>query len=851
MDKTALVQKVAELFRVSGCKVDISVKINHREIDIRAEETQGLARKIILIECADYATNVGVDKVQEDIRKLRSAKEQLKDNAVLMHIARIGYTPDAMGYMTESGILAYSLNDLEAKLINFDAYIDFIEKEPLRQTILQEYQPNDIHYDHNAEHALNSIDFLDEWLSGGHKWLTLLGDYGVGKSWTLRRFLYYLIEKYKKEPSNSILPFFIPLHQFTKAFDFGNLMNRTLHLFGLSGVHFSAFEYLMQKGKILFLFDAFDEMAQHLSRDIIRENLKELLVGVSTNSRAIMTSRPNYFDSRSERFLVVEKDGLMQWHPLDQKEFQRQNIISRSIKGKLAQSQFARINDLSIEQRKRLFRIVLGANSPAYKKLIELFTKYDLEKEAQRPVIARLLTTVAETLATGKTVKTIDGYDLLPDDLKQLNQAKIFEIVIYNLLQRDHGIGPLKAAHRLRFLRTFALYLQRSGGDSFAEPHEIKEIVRRLFKYELDNTDTPAQLLENYYRTCRRHSGLTTERQFSGTSGNIDFPVDESDNEARVGFSHNSLREYLVAEAFVDYILDDNSYPDLLTVSVTSLIADFVVLKAEYEPEIITKLSQKYLNSQESRLKEKLFRLIFQFIQSDSQKYLPMLGNPPMIQNIDLSGLDLSTLPLAHANITGCIALETDFRKSDLKKTIFKDTIIEKVTFDEAMLIEADFRETEIISIYVYDEFDTETSSVLFGRDARQWLYSKGALVHPISDLNPLMGKPWYEAAREVTKTLEHSIAGTHQDVALYKGIKLNQREFAKNFVEYLMKKNILEKIVKSDKGPGWVVKVNPHYRHVINSFCNDGKISPELEPFFKKHLPRDAEIGDAMPRSS
>ena len=73
MDRTNLVEKVASLFRISGYKVDTSVIINHREIDVRAEETQGLVRKIILIECADFTRNVPVDKITYDILKLKAA----------------------------------------------------------------------------------------------------------------------------------------------------------------------------------------------------------------------------------------------------------------------------------------------------------------------------------------------------------------------------------------------------------------------------------------------------------------------------------------------------------------------------------------------------------------------------------------------------------------------------------------------------------------------------------------------------------------------------------------------------------------------------------------------------------
>ena len=104
MDKTELVAKIAHLFQMTKHDVQTSVSINSREIDIRATETLGIVRKIILIECAEYSRAVGVDKLQLDIRKLDAAKELLKDRAVLMHVSEHGYTKDAYGYANERGI---------------------------------------------------------------------------------------------------------------------------------------------------------------------------------------------------------------------------------------------------------------------------------------------------------------------------------------------------------------------------------------------------------------------------------------------------------------------------------------------------------------------------------------------------------------------------------------------------------------------------------------------------------------------------------------------------------------------------------------------------------------------------
>jgi hypothetical protein len=841
MDKTELVAKVSNLFRITGHKVDTSVKINHREIDVRAEETQGLVRKIILIECADYNKPVGVQKIQDDFQKLRSAKEALKDNAVIMHVSTNGYTSDASGYALENGIPAFHIQDLSNQLINFDDYVHAVENDKIRSIIIREYQPNKIYFEQSPGSSRGALTFLKKWLNSDIQWITLLGDYGVGKSWTLKRFLYELIEAYKGNPVDTPLPFYIPLQNFTKAFDFQNLILRTFQLYGLGGVYYSAFEYLMFEGKIVFLLDSFDEMAQHLSRDVIRENLKELLICLGHNSKAIMASRPNYFEGRAERLLVVEKNGTIEWHPLDKAEQARMNALSRSIRDSLAKTKFARIHDLSIEQRKKLFQIVLGKDSLAYQRLIQLLDQFqNLGNMSQRAVIARLLTTVAETLAYEKEAVTIDGVPLLPEHVQNINQAKIFEIVVHNLLHRDMNIGSLGATKRLFFLRSFALYLQRMGHSAFASPEEIRKFVQDIFNDDLRKSDMPQQLLENYYRTCRRHSGLTTEGQFRDTSGIIDMPVDELDAESRVGFSHNSLREYLVSEAFADFLENDKLYPFMDEVVISDLIGDFFICLTEYKEELINHLSNKFKNNENQKVKEILFKFIYYFIRKDRNTFISLLGKPPYISDLDISGFDLSGLPLRDGEMSNCLALDTDFRKSDLKSASFDNTILENVMFDDAVLTDADFTKAEIISIYVFDEFDSGTSSLLKGRNARQWLFSHGAKVYPLNDLNPFMGMPWYESAREVTRTLEHRIAGTHQDVSLSKGTRKEYRLFAREFVSFLMAKKILKKIVKSKTGPGYVIKVNPDNRQLIHDFSREGKISSKIKPFFDKYIPEE-----------
>ena len=216
-----------------------------------------------------------------------------------------------------------------------------------------------------------------------------------------------------------------------------------------------------------------------------------------------------------------------------------------------------------------------------------------------------------------------------------------------------------------------------------------------------------------------------------------------------------------------------------------------------------------------------------------------MLGTPCAISGIDISELSFAGLPIRGARFTDCVAYDTDFQQADLRGASFDHSILESARFDGASLENADFERAEVVSIFVYDQFDSKTSAVLTNLQARQWLYSKGAKVQPTEDLNPYLGQPWYDAAREVTRTLQARIAGTHQATSLAKGTRIERghREFAKEFVEYLSKKNILTFVVKSKKTTGSVVKVNPIYRDIVDKFADKGIIDDRLKPFFRKHL--------------
>jgi hypothetical protein len=844
MDKTELVRRVSELMALADHDVKPGTDVNLREIDVVAIERFGIARKYIFIECADYANPVGIDKLQTDIRKLRAAQEEYPYSSHLMHVAANGYTQKAQAYALKERIDAFPFDLLVTRLMNFDGYVASIESDPLRPVILEEYQPTQLHTDGSKRDRKAALKYIKQWLDGDQSWLTVLGDYGVGKSWMLKRLLYDLVEDYKKSPFIKPVPLFVPLQKFNKSFDFESLVTTTLQNAGVTTVNYKAFGYLASIGRVIFLLDSFDEMAQNIRPQIIRENLATLLVGVSNGSKAILTSRPTYFESRAERLVAVETESGLVWEELDRIEEERRTHVAQLISNRLSATTYARLNDLTKSQRLALFNRVLANKPAARRKLQELYERFEsLEGVSQRAVIARLLTTVAETLADGVSNESAEGQErLIPEDLKTLNEAKIFDIVIRNLLFRDNTFGGLKASQRRHFLRSFAVRLQQPDRSLFAAPDEVRDLVKTLFQTVLNRSDTPSADLENFYRACRRHSGLTTQRQYLDTSGAIDTPVDERDTDSPVGFSHNSLREFLVADSIADHLLRDGVYDGLHTAQITEAVSGFVVGLAEYDAALSVRGRELFGSAESSSMRQWLFKILYGFIRNDAVD-VSFLGSPARLQDIDLAGIDLSVLDLSRAKFDGALLLETDLRGSNLRDASFKGALLERVQFDGAALDGCDFREAEVLSIYVNDTFIRGTIAVLEGREAAQWLFSSGALVADVEYLNPYLGRPWYVAAREVADSLSSRLAGTHRKKGLVRGTKMRDRGLATEFTDYLLKRGILVAVIRKARGGGdTVVQVHPDHRSLISQLAEHGTITKELEPFFIEFINQEKE---------
>jgi len=161
-----------------------------------------------------------------------------------------------------------------------------------------------------------SLDaYIDGWLKErGKMHISLLGEFGSGKTWFCRHYAYRQLECYLEDPANERLPLLITLRAFAKAMTAQQLINDALleqYRLPLVGSAFEVFQEMNRRGKLLLILDGFDEMARQVDYQTVVDNFWELAKLVDEGSKVILTSRTEYFRwaKESEKILGGEEFG--------------------------------------------------------------------------------------------------------------------------------------------------------------------------------------------------------------------------------------------------------------------------------------------------------------------------------------------------------------------------------------------------------------------------------------------------------------------------------------------------------------------------------------------------------------
>ncbi|MEM6402308.1 MAG: NACHT domain-containing protein, partial [Cyanobacteria bacterium P01_D01_bin.116] len=264
-----------------------------------------------------------------DVMALRQSVEQQRaDEGWLVTTRRIARVARNEVEKEENDFLGcYTFDELLLQDADFSGYLDWLEVEIKRRKIDQKYVPlacskEEIDPDTKQQIAVSHYGEEDGWIEGYiDRWLddsakehiSILGEFGTGKTWFALHYAWVALQRYRDAQKRGVqlprLPLVIPLRDYAKAVSVESLFSEFFfRQYKIPIPHYDAFVQLNRMGKLLLIFDGFDEMAARVNRQEMINNFWELAKVVVPGAKVILTCRTEHFPEAKERRALLNAE---------------------------------------------------------------------------------------------------------------------------------------------------------------------------------------------------------------------------------------------------------------------------------------------------------------------------------------------------------------------------------------------------------------------------------------------------------------------------------------------------------------------------------------------------------------
>ena len=292
--------KVAAVLSLMDLEVTQNTMIAGRQVDAIARGKAGLQPIDYIVECKDHEKPRGVSDL--DSLHARVVAYQRNENrpwAQGLLVAANGFTAEAKAHAATLGtVILRTYDELLDQLINLGPYnatlINDVAGQPIERLYIEQ---NVIPDEGKAKpEPVPLTEFVDRWLAEPEStFLTLLGDYGTGKTWFTRMLAYRQAQRFRDDPARTRQPIRIDLRSVAKALDLeGVLYSHFLVTVG-KNINSKALLHLLEEGRYLLIFDGFDEMATQGDWGITLENFRQLARAAVGRAKVLLTCRTHYF----------------------------------------------------------------------------------------------------------------------------------------------------------------------------------------------------------------------------------------------------------------------------------------------------------------------------------------------------------------------------------------------------------------------------------------------------------------------------------------------------------------------------------------------------------------------------
>jgi len=380
------------LFELLGYRVDTDRLIAGRQVDLFLEDRSGPLARFYIVECKDQARPVNTVQYDAFRGRLNAGRNQISPKLRGILVASVGFVKEVKEQAEYEDIELLTISELESSVIDLRQYARDLIRQLQETPALAHFVPPRLVREHLTvpEPALGLVE---RWLADPEaNQLTLLGDYGTGKTTFLKNLALHLARRYETEViqggARGRVPVFVDLKDYTQALSLKQIVLDLLDNHGIRAASYAAFEYILREGQVLLILDGFDEMASRGNHLATLRNFRELNRSALGRAKIILSCRSHYFTDYRDMQRFFGRPGL-QDAPVVYTDLYREIAGRPNFLLTYLQEFDSREVDAYLETR-------CGRRAPHVREFIA--STYNLEELSRRPVLLDMIVSSADSL---------------------------------------------------------------------------------------------------------------------------------------------------------------------------------------------------------------------------------------------------------------------------------------------------------------------------------------------------------------------------------------------------------------------------------------------------------------------
>jgi WD40 repeat protein len=474
------------------------------------------------------------------------------------------------------------------------------------------------------------------------QFILVLGDFGLGKTFLLQELARRMPDRLPH-----LVPMLLELRTLEKARSVDELVAQHLAFAGEKRINLDAFRYMLRSGRIVLMFDGFDELALRVSYDRAADRLQTLLQGLEGRAKLVISSRSQHFMSTQQVLTALGErvERVRSSHLIELVDFTDEQI------------------------RDYLIRLFGGNHHKADARMDLIREIRDLLGLSRNPRMLGFIANLDE--ARLRKVQAREG---------GISSADLYRELLDHWFRHEdwraspRGATPvLTTEDRWQAVRVLAMRLWRSVEWTVALAELEEETAQALgpLADRFLDQDQAAQLVG---------SGTLLVR----------------DDDGRFGFVHQSVLEWLVAAEAARQLQGPDRNPVVLGHRpISALMADFFAGLVGRGPA--GEWARQVLDSDAASDVAKKNALLVQDrvgVQHATQARL----SGQNLRGSLIAGNDFSEADLAGADLTSARLVQTNLTAASLRDAQFVGAALDRVALVNADLVGADFSEARLLS---------------------------------------------------------------------------------------------------------------------------------------------------------